>query len=1050
MISVVIVTPETGASRVERFEGVITVGRDPRCNVVLDARGVSGSHCRLSPMGELPGAYLLEDLASTYGTFVNNARVARPVVVSGRDLITVGGHQLLLAPPGHEGAAIARLTTPAVPEQAPAPAAPPPPAVAQLAAFDARAPWIEQFEHFDALARGWHESGRQRAKLLRGPAVAVAEQWLAAGMRQSPTPGALHRDFIEESRTRGTNRTLGIVFVVSFFVLVIGGLVAAFVFRVEIERMLEPPQIVVPDAPREVDDPQAPKNDTLELAALFEGIATEPDADRRLLLFAAAAELSQAQGKALLSDDAWSLATSVQGTLAERKEWVLRDHGDPVSTVAFSPDGQRIVSASDDGSARLWDFSRPAPNPPFALRGHIGPVNIAAFSAQGDRIATGGEDGKVWLWNARATDPAGTGVALRKHDSAVRVLAWHPSGRYLVTGDDEGLLVVWDVSGEPLETSRMAHEAPITALEFDEADPPTLWSGSDDRLARRWKIREDGSLARQRTLDEHIGGVSALATSPGARFVATGTTSGEVMLWPLATKTRKRRGKRKTIIAKPFVLPGCRETVTALRFTPDAKLLVAACGAEPRLWDVEASDPSVTSIVLPGHTGEVLTTEIVAGERLATGASDNSVRVWKLDRAVRGETDQRELVGHDGAVLSVDASPDGLRLVSGGADSTVRVWDPLGGAAGQGGASLRIGVDAVQDVAVSSSGLVLGVSSGQVKLWRLADKARWRTPKALQGVDGIVNAAAFDAQGRTAAVGTEVGTIVVWTVVGPKSEPRVLEGHDGPVNALTFLEDGRLISVSSDRSVRLWDVASGQATVWNAHPDEVHTLAVTRSGQYAFTGGLDGTLVRWTLADGASLNMPGHEGEVSSVRISADDRLLATASADRRGRVWDVASGKLMHVLRGHEDPVQAVAFNGAGLLATGSADRRILIWDLESEHPDESPRPLVGHEQSVTALAFSQDPQVLISASNDATVRLWRLDTDRALVLRGHDGVVSALRLSPQGEYAISASFDGTVRAWPLTHESLARHLCDVVGHGLGPGEATAALGITVPNPCE
>ena len=1045
MIAIVIASLETGRGRIERSQGgVIVVGGDPRCDVVLGGRGVSGSHCRLSPMPELPGAFLLEDLASTYGTFVNSARIGRPVVVSGTDVISVGDAMLMLAQPGQEQAAIQRLSELAAPsrEKEPKAAA----AKAPVAAFDPRAPWMQQFEHFDALARSWHDSGRPTSKLLEGATVALAERWLEAGKTQSPAPGALHRDFIERSRNRRAFRLQILVAAVVVGVLVVGGGVAAFFYWSEIESLLVPPQATVV-VTEDADDDASVVATPVELPALIDAVAVEPEPERRLLLQTAVAEVARSQGKPLLSDDVWALLRSANETLGERRETVLRGHAARVTDVAFSPDGLKMASASEDGSARLWDFSVPAPGGGSALRGHIGAAHVVAFSPDGTRLATGGDDGKVYLWRLDAPEPATTGVALAGHESSVRVVTWHPDGKRLASGDDAGTIALWsaDAPEAPL-SSRAAHEGPITALVFDHGETPTLWSGADDRLARRWSLREDGGLAKLRTLDEHEGGVTAVAVSDDDRWAATATTSGEVMLWPLWTPRKRGRGKGSAALP-PIPLEGNQDAVAAVAFTPDGRWLVSGGGGGVRMWNIQVKDPSDSSILMPGHTGDITDMALAAGNRAVTSATDNRVRVWDLEKSQKVLVAE-DFEGHRDAVRAVAVSPDGLRIVSGGDDHTVRVWDAFDRSPGRGASVLRVGPSAVQDYAVTESGLVLGVSTDTAKIWALPDRGRWRVPRVLEGGRGSFSAGAFDTAGEHAAVGTETGQIYVWTLA--EAAPVVLEGHAGTINGLAFLPDGRLVSVSSDRSVMLWELDAPQTpTTWNAHGDEVHAVVAAQSGEFVFTGGLDGSLVRWTVADGTALSMPGHEGEVLQLRLSPDGTRLASASADRRARVWDVASGKPELVLRGHDEAVRAVAFGRRRWLATGGADAKILVWDLTSEHPDESPRALVGHEQSVTALSFTRDPEVLASGSNDETVRLWRLDADRQLVLPGHDGVVTGLTLAEDGSLLVSAGFDGTLRAWPLAHTAFTRLVCDVVGESLPPGDAARALGVPVDDPC-
>ncbi len=1045
MIAVVIASLETGKGHIERSQGgMIVVGRDPRCNVRLDARGVSGTHFRLSPMQELPGAYLLEDLASTYGTFVNGARVGRPVVVSGRDVISVGGHLLMLAPPGQENAAIARLSEQAAGDGKGA-AEPAKPAAAPKPGFDPRAPWMQQFEYFDGLARSWHDSGRPKSKLLEGATVALAERWIDAGINQSPSPGALHRDFIEQSRNRRAFRLQIIIAFVVVGALVIGGGIAAFLYRAEIEELLVPPQAIAADGDEPVTD-EPIVSAAVDLESLIGAVQTERDPTRRLLLEAAVAEVARAQGKPLLSDAVWGLQSSAHGALSRRRETVLLGHAGPVVAVAFSPDGARVASASEDGSARLWDFRAPPSGAGAALRGHIGPVNTIAFSPDGLRVATGGDDGKVMLWRLDAAEPATTGVSLKKHESAVQMVAWHPDSKRLVSGDDGGSIVLWSVDApDPLST-RAAHEGPVTALVFDRSDTPVLFSGSDDRRAREWAVPEDGALSKVRTLDEHVGGVTAVAVSDDLEWVATATTDGELVLWPRGTRRRKRGKKKGPVALPPILMSGHAGAVSSVGFTADGHWLISAGERGIRMWDLRAKDPGSASIKLPGHTGDVTAMVLAAGNRAVTGGTDNLLRVWDLEKSQK-IVSAVDFDGHRDAVRAVAISPDGLRIVSGGDDNTVRVWDAFGRSPGRGGTALRVGPDAVQAHGISDGGTVLGVSTTEAKLWNLSDTGRWRLPTSLEGTEGLLSAGAIDADGRHVAAGSETGRIFVWTL--PSRTPVALGGHTASVNEVAFLPDGRLISVSSDRTVRIWSLdAPGSPVVLSGHTDEIHALEVSPKGDVFFTGGLDGTLLQWTVADGSAVAMTGHEGEILALALSPDGTQLASGSADQRARLWDLSTMKAL-VLRRHTEAVQSVAFGRNRWLATGGGDRTVLVWDLNSEHPDEAPRELAGHVQSVTSLAFTRDNEVLASASNDETIRLWRLDTGRELLLPGHDGVVSSLSLADNGTLLVSAGFDGTIRLWPLAHTSFVSLVCDVVGTTLQPGEAAAALGVPVADPC-
>jgi WD40 repeat protein len=958
----------------------------------------------------------------------------------------VGSHRLVIVGAGGDAAALDRARAADTPPEPTAPSQPKAqPSSTALADFDATAPWPRQFARIDELARAWHEAGRPEDKLLRGAAIRIAERWLEAGVHRDPAPDALHREFVVASR-RATSRRRRALALVAGGVAVAGlGVAGWFVLESHFRELWgAPPPIVHADdstadagSGGTTPEPQA----AIDVAAAIDRSLGIEDARARVLVQAGIAEIARTQGEPALGGVGWSVHAAAQRTLASLRETILPGHEQGITSVAIDAAGRWVVSSSADGSARLWDLSAPAPTPAVTLRGHLGTVHAAGITPDGRFAVTVGEDATVRRWDLGADDPGATGRVLGRHRGPVTHVALHPGGRFAVTGDENGTLMAWDLEAEDPEataTQQVAHDALVTDLVFDGGDPPSLFSASDDRLVRRWRVDADGFRSVQK-LQAHTGGVTAVAVSDDARWVATAGTDGEVWLWDRAAK-----GAGKIALLRH------PESVNDLAFTPDAALLVTGGDDDTlRVWEVQAADPSLAHVELGGHTGDITSVEIAAGGKRAVSAGlDNTVRVWDLTKKDR-VVDQATLEGHVAKVTAIAVAPDGQSIVSGSEDATVRVWDGLSRSPGRGGKVLRLGSAQVLDVDVTKAGdqLVAVGAEGRAALWDLREEARMPKPRVLPGHPGLVTATAFDPRGRFVATGGETGEIRLFSLA--TTDPaRTLAGHEASVNALAFTPDGeRLLSVGSDRTVRSWPVDGGEPRVWTAHGDEVHVLAVSPRGDFAFTGGLDRTVIRWDLqGDEAPVQLIGHEAEVLDIVVAPDGRRVATASADRRARLFDVATGKLAYVLRRHDEPVAALAFGTRDKLATGGHDRSILLWDLASAHPDEAPRVLGHHEQSVTALAFTPDGSILASASNDATVRLWRLEDGDSTILRGHDGVVARIRITGDARFAVSSSYDGTVRLWPLDLDGLASLTCDVVGEPLPPAEWAAFFGTTAP----
>lgn len=687
--------------------------------------------------------------------------------------------------------------------------------------------------------------------------------------------------------------------------------------------------------------------------------------------------------------------TAVALTLDDIRDFLLPalvlDHKDEVREASFSPDGSRVLTASLDGSAQVWDAKTgQAIGVPMRHCG-VGekcPVPAAEFNADGTKVVTASSDGTARVWDARTGKPLLDAPLRPGSGTKVYAAKFSPDSLRIVTaadaGDGKGVVQIWDAqTGKQM--AALQHDKTVWTAAFNYTGTLVV-SASADHTARVWEPTGGKTLVLQ-----HADEVNFAAFSPDSKWIVTASDDQTAQVWDARTGRRIGETMRH---GAPVNFAG---------FSPDSQFVVTASSDHTaRIWDAmtgkEIGEPM-------RHDNWVRSATFSPdGRTVVTASYDRTARVWDARTGLA----LGEPLRHSGTVYMARFANDNSSIVTASFNHTAQIWkwQPVRN------------FPVIRQAGVMKSAFLTGddkyiaaVSTQGVEVWDA------RTGQAITGIarngSDEIKAAHFSPDGKWLLT-TTAGAAQVWTTADGKPAGPAIPFGDLEYAALTL--DGRRMATASADEVQLWESQSGRP-VWTRPLHSEGALAgigFSPDGRTIVTYTHQGTVNLWDAGSGKpTAKTMKHGARVFSATFSPDSKWLVTTSADREAIIWDAQTGQVAgdkDIKMKHDSWVLDGEFSIDGKwIVTASADKTARIWDAQTHEPGAPP---LAQKGAVNSVRFSPDGQSFVTLSEDGIAQVWDVrtgfETGKAI---GTGESIVDVNFSADGKWLVTTSKDGTAR---------------------------------------
>ena len=537
----------------------------------------------------------------------------------------------------------------------------------------------------------------------------------------------------------------------------------------------------------------------------------------------------------------------------------------PVTTIAFSEDGNLLATSDENAVIHFWDTKT------FQLKGTcVGEkygADYLTFNIAGDKLAS--TSGGIEIWDVVTCELFETYLT---DFSSEAIMTYTPDNKYLIsignTDNKELQIAYWETNGYEIE-KEIYLETNFNAAAISP-DQKILATG--DGPLQFWEL-ETGKRLRNNV--EWVGEFKSMEFSPDGRRLITGSRWDRVDVWDVDT-------------AELLNSMAHGDEVLSVSCSPDGETIASGSNdGTVRIWDANTGELRIT---IPDYRPtELYSVAFSPDGNTLTCGGENEVQWWDLQQ---GEQINTTYV-RQSDVHSIIFSADGNMLVTRDSSNKARLWDV---ATGRFLGSFRGDETKFSSISLSPDGRMLatGTRDNKICIWEICRGELYLIGDCLMTFSEhseSVNSVAFSSDGKMIVSGSDDKTIMIWDV-DSQTHLRTLIGHEKEVNRVVFSSDGRtVVSGSADGTIRFWDADKGELIRPPIEDVGVVTrLACSNDGRYLANVSENEKVVKlWNANTGERLQtFAGHTENINDVVFSPDGETVASVSSDGTVLLWDL------------------------------------------------------------------------------------------------------------------------------------------------------------------